>query len=131
LDFSRFVSDHSTQIWVALSGFVGGLATWIVSMRQIHASIERARIKVMADASLGENAERTAFRATLMVEISALRTLIKECENEKDAIRERVNRAEGQILVLKASNEIMEKWVTFFKDRTDPDARQLTKVSMM
>jgi hypothetical protein len=82
---------------------------------------------MISDASSGETAERAAFRATLMTEISALRQLVKECENEKDIIRERVNRAEERILVLSASNEIMEKWITFFKSRDDPDARLPTK----
>lgn len=85
---------------------------------------------MIADASSEETAERTAFRATLMAEISSLRQLIKECEIEKVSIRERVNRAEEQILVLNASNEIMEKWVAFFKDRNDLDGRLSTKATV-
>jgi hypothetical protein len=117
LDLLDFLSELSTPIWVALSGAVSGIGAWIVGIRRVNASIERARIKMLADASSSENAERAAFRTTLMAEIASLRQLIKECETEKDAIRERVNRTEGQILVLKASNEIMERWVAFFKDR--------------
>jgi hypothetical protein len=123
LDLLALLSDFSTPIWVALSGAVSGFGAWIVSVRKINASVERARIKMMADASSGETADRVAFRTTLMAEIAALRQLIKDCENEKDHLRERVNRTEGQILVLKASNEIMEKWVAFFKDRNVPEVR--------
>jgi hypothetical protein len=51
-----------------------------------------------------------------------MRQLIKECEIDRDALRERLASAEAQILVLKASNEIMEKWVTFFRDGVSPQA---------
>jgi hypothetical protein len=123
LDLLTFISEIPTPVSVALSGVASGLGTWIISIRKISASIERARLKMVADASTGENTERAAFRAALMAEVSALRQLVKECENEKVSIRERVNRAEEQILVLNASNEIMEKWVTFFKDRQESDDR--------
>ena len=129
LDLSAFVSEIPTPIWITLSGAVSGLSAWIISMRKINASIERARIKTTADASIGESADRATFRATLMLEISALRQLIKECESEKTVIRERVNTTEQQILVLNASNEIMEKWVIFFKDRNDPNGRLPTRGS--
>jgi hypothetical protein len=129
LDLLTFLSKLPTPILVALSGTVSGLSAWIVSIRKINASVERARIKMIADASSEESAERAAFRATLMTEISALRLLIKECESEKDSIRERVNRAEEQILVLNASNEIMEKWVSFFKDRNELDGRLSAKAA--
>jgi hypothetical protein len=58
-----------------------------------------------------------------MTEISTLRLLIKDCEAERDTLRSRVNAMEGQILVLKASNEIMERWVGFFKERNALDVR--------
>jgi hypothetical protein len=129
LDLLTFLSKLPTPVWVALSGIASGISAWIVSIRKINASVERARIKMIADASSEESAERVAFRATLMTELSALRLLIKECETEKDSIRERVNRAEEQILVLNASNEIMEKWVSFFKDRNDLDGRLSAKAT--
>jgi hypothetical protein len=120
-------SEISTPTWVALSGAISGLGGWFVSVRKINASIERARIKTIADASTGEAAERAAFRDSLMAEMTALRQMIKECEQERDVLRAKVNTAEGQILVLKASNEIMERWVTFFKDRNSPEARAALK----
>jgi hypothetical protein len=121
-------SEISTPTWVALSGAISGLGGWFVSVRKINASIERARIKTIADASTGEAAERAAFRDSLMAEMTALRQMIKECELERDVLRAKVNTAEGQILVLKASNEIMERWVTFFKDRNSPEARAVLKI---
>jgi hypothetical protein len=117
LDTSIFLFDHSTALWAALSAGVSGIGAWLLSLRKINASVERARIKISAEASASEIAERAAFRATLMAELSVMRQLIRECEADKEALRERLNIAEGQIIILKASNEIMERWVTFFKDR--------------
>jgi hypothetical protein len=116
-------SDIPTPIWVALSGIVSGLGTWLVSMRQIGASIEGARLKMSADAMSDEATERAAFRTALLADISDLRVLMKECEADRDLLRTRVNAAEEQILILRASNEIMERWLTFFKDRNAMEAR--------
>jgi hypothetical protein len=123
LDPLTVFSDIPTPVWAAASGAISGIGTWIVSMRQIGVSVERARIKMVADASADESAERAAFRATLMADISNLRLLMKECEVDRDFLRTRVNATEEQILVLKASNEIMERWLAFFKDRNAMDVR--------
>jgi hypothetical protein len=117
------ISDIPTPVWVALSGAISGIGTWIVSMRQIAVSIERARLKNNAESLADESAARTAFRATLMADIADLRRLLKECESDRDLLRTRVYAAEEQILVLKASNEIMERWLVFFKDRNVLDVR--------
>jgi hypothetical protein len=93
-------------------------------MNRINASIERVRIKTSAESVAAEATERAAFRATLMTELAAMRQLLKECESNRDLLRERLNTAEGQIVILKASNEIMERWVAFFKDRAAPQSRQ-------
>jgi hypothetical protein len=123
LDLWNFISQHSTQIWAVLSGSVSALGAWLLSIRNANASIERARIKMTTEISNAEVAERASFRATLMAEVAAMRVLMKECETDKNALRERLNATEGQILILKASNEIMERWVAFFKDQSSPHAR--------
>jgi hypothetical protein len=127
LDLLTAFSDIPTPVWVALSGGISGVGTWIVSMRQIAVSIERARLKNNAEMLAGESAERAAFRAALMTDISDLRALMKECEADRDLLRTRVNAAEEQILVLKASNEIMERWLAFFKDRNALDVRMASE----
>ena len=111
-------SELPTPIWVAVSGALSAVGAWFVSVARINASIEQARIKLVTEVLSDETQQRAAFRATLIAEVAALRGLIKDCETEKEALHERVNRAEGQTIVLKASNEIMEKWVTFFKERS-------------
>jgi hypothetical protein len=120
-----FFAEHSTAIWGAVSGVAGGIGMFLVSFWKISASFERARLKMTSDAASIEAAERAAFRASLMDELSGLRALIKECEIDKNALRERLNNAEAEILVLKASNEIMEKWVAFFRDGVVPQASSL------
>lgn len=122
MDSLAFLADHSTALWGALSGVVSGVGAFMISLRTVNVSRDRERIKLSLDASTVETAERAAFRATLMAELTGMRVLIKECENEKDLLRERLNVAEAQLLVLKASNEIMEKWVAFFRDGIAPHA---------
>jgi hypothetical protein len=111
-------SEMPTPIWIAVSGGLSAVFAWFVSVARINASIEQARIKLVSEVLSDETEQRAAFRATLIAEIAALRGLIKDCETEKEALHGRANRAEGQTIVLKASNEIMERWVTFFKERS-------------
>lgn len=99
---------------------------FLISLQKVHASLEKARLKMTLEASASETAERAAFRASLMGELSGMRTMIKECEADRDSLRERLNAAEAQILVLKASNEIMEKWVAFFRDGVAPKGSPAT-----
>lgn len=125
MDLLGFLAEHSAAIWGALSGVAGGIGMFLVSFWKVSASFERAKLKMASDASSAETAERAAFRASLMDELSGLRAQIKECENDKNALRERLNNAEAEIMVLKASNEIMEKWVAFFRDGVVPQAPSL------
>ncbi len=120
MDALAYLAAHSTALWGALSGVVSGIGAFLISLRTVNVSRERERIKLTMEASTVETAERAAFRATLMAELTGMRMLIKECETDKDFLRERLNNAEAQILVLKASNEIMEKWVAFFRDGIAP-----------
>jgi uncharacterized protein HemX len=117
VDALPFLIDHATAIWAALAAGISGFGAWLLSLRNISATVERTRLAMNADLSKAEAAERAAFRTSLMSEVSEMRRLIKECETDKETLRQRLNTAEGQILVLKASNEIMERWVAFFNER--------------
>ena len=128
MDPLAFLAEHSGAIWGAVSGVAGGIGMFLVSFWKVSAAFERAKLKMVSDASSAEAAERTAFRASLMDELSGLRAQIKECETDKNALRERLNTAEAEIMVLKASNEIMEKWVAFFRDGVAP---QVSPVPLM
>jgi len=117
-----FFTDHPAALLAAGSGVVSAIGGFLIRYRKINASIERTRIHTIADAAAAEASERALFRTSLMAEMSIVRGLIKECETDRDALRQRLNVAEGQILILKASNEIMEKWVAFFRDGTASQA---------
>jgi hypothetical protein len=117
LDLLVFVTDHAASIWAVFAVAMSGLGGWLLSMRRISATVERTRIATRADISSAEAGERAAFRTALMTEVSEMRRLMKESENEKEGLRQRLNVADGQILVLKASNEIMERWIAFFNER--------------
>jgi hypothetical protein len=117
LDPLIFFSDHAAPLWAVLAASISGLGAWLINMRSISSTVERTRISLSADVANAEVVERAAFRTSLMSEISEMRRLVKECEGDKETLRQRLNVAEGQILVLKASNEIMERWVAFFNER--------------
>jgi hypothetical protein len=112
-----FLNDHQASLGAVVAARISGLGAWLLSLRNINATVERTRIAMAADVSNAEAAERAAFRTALMTEISEMRQLVKECETEKESLRLRLNAADGQILVLKASNEIMERWIAFFNER--------------
>jgi hypothetical protein len=125
VDASIYYSEYSTPVWIAFSAGVSALAAWLMGLRRANASIERARIKMTTELATTEAAERSSFRATLMAEVTAMRVLLKECETERNMLQERLIAAEAQILILKASNEIMDRWVSFFKDRNSSYVRAI------
>ena len=120
---SDFFSEHTTPVWAALSSIISGIGAWLLSRRNISAMIERARIESSAEVSASETEERTAFRAMLMTEVTMMRQLIKECEADKETMRERLNTAMAQSLVLRATVEIMETCVAFDRQRQALDGR--------
>jgi hypothetical protein len=117
LDALLFLTDHATSSGALAAAAISGLGAWLLSLRNISATVERTRLAMSADVSKAEAVERAAFRSSLIAEVTEMRQLIKECETDKDSLRQRLSATEGQILVLKASNEIMERWVAFFNER--------------
>lgn len=117
MDLLVFLTDHATPVWAIVAAGVSGLGAWLLSLRNINATVESTRLKLRADVSAAEAAERASFRTALMTEVTEMRQLVKDCEAQKELLRQRLNAADGQILVLKASNEIMERWIAFFNER--------------
>lgn len=117
MDLLVFATDHAASIWAVFTAAISGLGAWLLTLRRISATVEQARIAMRADISNAEAGERAAFRTALMTEVSEMRRVMKESETEKEHLRQRLNAADGQILVLKASNEIMERWIAFFNER--------------
>jgi len=110
-----FLSDVAAPFLAALVGLISSVGTWFIGVRKLRVSAEQSREKVIAELSVGEQAERAHFRTTLISDIANLRQLQKECESDRDHLRNRINATEEQILVLKASAEIMQRWLSFFK----------------
>jgi chromosome segregation ATPase len=129
LDVLGVLADVPVPIWAALSGGLSAVGTWVFGMKRLSVAAERVRLKTTADALTEEISDRSAFRVTLMAEISSLRQRVKECEAQRDDLQNRVNVAEGQTLILKASNDILARWVKFFKDRNSQDAAATTSPS--
>jgi hypothetical protein len=117
LDALLFLADHTTSIGALAAAGISGIGAWLLSLRNISATVERTRIAITADESKAEVVARAAFRSSLIEELAKMRELIKECETDRDTLRLRLSATEGQILVLKASNEIMERWIAFFNER--------------
>jgi DNA-binding transcriptional regulator LsrR (DeoR family) len=117
LDPSDFFSQHTSPVWAALSSIISGIGAWLLSRRNISAMIERARIESSVEVSASETEERTAFRAMLMTEVTIMRQLVRECDADNETLRERLNTAMAQSLVLRATVEIMEKRVAFGRQR--------------
>jgi len=69
-----------------------------------------------------EQADRNQFRQTLMDDLGQMRALQKECELDRIHLRGMINANEKQISVLKASAEIMQRWLDFFRkaETTNP-----------
>jgi IS1 family transposase len=121
LDPSVLFSEQATPIWAVLSSLVGGIGAWLLGRRNIDAAVERVRIETNAEMSATETEERTAFHAMLMAEVTVMRQLMKECEADQETLRERLNTAMAQSLILRATVEIMEERVAFFKEPHTPN----------
>lgn len=110
------VSDIPASIWAALSGAIGGIGSWWLAVRTLRATIERDQAALALKAHEVQTADQATFRAALMTDVGELRELIRQCEADRATLHRQVSATEAQIAVLKASNEIMEKWVVFFKN---------------
>lgn len=106
-----------TAAWVAVSGVASALGSWAISVKTLRVAIARERDKVMSETAATENAERALFRTTLMSDIQGLRLLIKECEIDRTAMRARIVATEEQLIVQQGSNEIMQRWIAFFRSQ--------------
>jgi hypothetical protein len=130
LDLSAFLSEHVTSIWAGLSSIVSGIGAWLLSRRNINAAVERARIETDIEISAVETAERTAFRALLMTEVATMRQLIRECEADKETLRERLNVVMAQSLILRATVEMMERRVKFYKESRGGDSSEVVEAEV-
>jgi hypothetical protein len=116
-DLSFFFSDCSSPMWAVLLSVVSGIGAWLLGRRNRANLIEQLQVGTNTEPSAAENGARAAFRNLLLAEIAAMRQSIKEYKAESETVRDRLNTAVAQTLVLRATIEIMEKRVAFCRER--------------
>jgi hypothetical protein len=120
VDLSVFFSDCNSPMWAVLLSVLSGIGAWLLGRRNMANLIEQLQVGANAESSADENGERAAFRDLLMAEIATMRQSIKIYSAENETVRERLNTAVAQTLVLRATIEIMEKRVASCKERHVP-----------
>ena len=118
------IDQLATPGWIALGSALGALGAWLLNLKRVTAAVSVEHEKLVLQKAEAEAAERESFRTVLLREVGDLRTVARDCEFDKEALRKRlgqaetrVSQAEGKIILLEASNQIMEKWIAFFKER--------------
>ncbi len=117
MDLYVFFSGCSSPTWAVMLSLVSGIGAWLLGRRDMANLTEQLQVGANPELSAAESGERAAFRDSLIAEISAMRQLIKEYDVESEAVRDRLNTAVAQTLVLRATIEIMEKKVAFCRER--------------
>jgi hypothetical protein len=120
VDLSVFFSDCDSPMWAVLLSLLSGVGAWLLGRRNMANLFEQLQVGANTELSAAENGERAAFRDLLMAEIASMRQSIKEYNAESETVRERLNTAVAQTLVLRATIEIMEKRVASCKERHGP-----------
>jgi hypothetical protein len=115
--FLSALQSLPVPFWSLLAAIICSFVSWLIAMRRASVTLERERMHAQAHTLASENVERAAFRSALMTEIGKVREEIKDCEAAREALRGRVNALEEQLIVLRATNEIMQRWLVFFKQR--------------
>jgi hypothetical protein len=116
VDLSVFFSDCYAPMWAVLLSALSGIGAWLLRQRNMANLIEQLEVGANTESSAAENAERAAFRDLLMADIASMRQSIKDYNVENERVRERLNTAVAQTLVLRATVEIMEKRLASCKE---------------
>ncbi|HEY4044695.1 MAG TPA: hypothetical protein VGM32_23020 [Rhodopila sp.] len=113
-----FFSSHATPIWSLLPTLLGALDPWVPHRphRDYHQD-QPELIDTNTEICVAETGQRTAFLEMLMAEIAGMRQVIRDYERDTDSLRQRLNTALAQCIVLRAIVEIMEKRVAFLQER--------------
>jgi hypothetical protein len=112
-----FFSQTAAPIWVVLASLLSGLGVWLLGRQRKDTTVKPTGVDTSPAIWLAETGQRTEFRSMLMKEIAGMRQVIKEYEVDTEILRQRLNTALAQSLVLRATVEIMEKRVAFLRDR--------------
>lgn len=100
-------------VLIGLGSGVLSVVVTLVTTRSTRASTEEtARAKFREDLM--------AERKTLVAELEKVQAAHDKCSIDLSDVKNRLNSAEQHIAVLRGSNEVMEKWVVFFKEQMGP-----------
>jgi uncharacterized protein (DUF3084 family) len=110
------LEDHSALIWSVVSGIGGLVGAYILATQKIRGEatsrllVERERVKneTVKEMTTQEAAERTAFRAGLMAELTDLRKALRDCEDDRRQLAERITSHSADLKMLQAECSIMK-----------------------
>jgi hypothetical protein len=105
------------------------LGAWLLCRPHEDATVEPDRIEKNADLCSTETGQRTAFCAMLLSEMAAMRQVARERETDTDVLRQSLNAALEQSLVLRATVEILEKRLALLRDRRVPHDHEVAAES--
>ena len=121
-DLVSFLTAIPGAAYAAVAAIASSGLTWWLGIRTLRSTAQQARLKMIEEMAASEQADRNQFRHTLMDDLGQMRALQKECELDRIHLRGMINANEKQISVLKASAEIMQRWLDFFRkaETTNP-----------
>jgi predicted RNase H-like nuclease (RuvC/YqgF family) len=128
--FLSIAENHSAVIWSAVSGIGGLIGASILSRQRIKGEaaakllLEKEKLKdaTMKEMTTQETTERAAFRAALMSELADLRKAVKDCEEDRRQLNERITAHSSDLKMLQAECSIMKMQMKFISGNVNRDS---------
>lgn len=111
--FVVWLADHYTVIIAIFTAAGTGVAGWVGACVKIKGNVAKAK----TDAAAIEQAERAAYRSTILEDLKAAHKRLAEREEDLELTRTKLNVANGDIVMLKATVEITKQRLDFWKER--------------
>lgn len=107
---------HAASIWSVLLVLFGLPQQRLPQPPARNADDEPCPRDTNADFAAAGDGQQAALLATLTAEIAEMRLVLKDDELDTESLRERLNAALAQSLVLRASQEILEKRIVRLRE---------------
>lgn len=104
------LGDHYVTILVSLGVGVFSVVGTLLTTRSSRASTEETARSQFRNDLMTE-------RRTLLEDVAKVQAAHDRCTADLADVTRRLSSAEQHIAVLRGSNEVMEKWVSFFKEQ--------------
>jgi hypothetical protein len=119
--------SHSAVIWSAVSGIGGLIGASILARQRIKGEaaskllVEKEKLKeaMIKEMTTQETTERAAFRAALISELAELRKAVKDCEEDRRQLNERITAHSSDLKMLQAECSIMKMQMKFLGGNID------------